>query len=124
MQDKSTDEKIYGKLEERIKGVEGKLDALITLTKRHWLNFSEVVRLTVTTRMTKFNLYPTANTNPVLRIEVLTIGGGLTLYINNQDINQGIVCSVGSVIEGIEIYNLSYEVLAGTATILIQTRMD
>ncbi len=124
MQDKSTDEKIYGKLEERIKGVEGKLDALITLTKRHWLNYSEVVKLLATTSMKKYNLYPTANTSPVIRIEVLTIGGGLTLYINNQDINQGIVCSAGSVIEGIEIYNLSYEVLAGTATILIQTRMD
>lgn len=124
MQDKSTDEKIYGRLDERIKGIEGKLDALIKLTKRHWLNFAEVVLFEATTGMTKWDIYPTGNTSPILRIEVLTVGGGLTLYINNQNVNQGITCSVGTVIEGVEIYNVYYEVAAGTASILIQSRID
>lgn len=120
----SKDEKIYGKIDERIKSVEGKLDTLIKLEKRKYMNYFEVVKAKATTKITKLNIEPIGNNLPILRIEVLTIGGGLILYINNQDINQGINCSVGTVIENTEIYELSYEVLAGTATIIIQARID
>ena len=120
----SKDENIYGQIDERIKSVEGKLDTLIKLEKRNHLNFFEVVKMDATTKITKAQIQPTGNNLPILRIEVLTIGGGLTLYINNQNVNQGIVCSVGSVFENIEIYELSYEVLSGTASLLIQARVD
>jgi len=120
----SKDESIYGQIDERIKSLEGKLDTLIKLEKRNHLNFFEVVKMNETTGITKAQIQPTGSNLPILRIEVLTVGGGLTLYINNQNVNQGIVCSVGSVFENIEIYEISYEVLSGTASLLVQARVD
>ena len=62
------------------------------------------------------------NQEPINKIEVLSVGGGLRLWFNSNQ--YGITVSTGSIIQDVEIMRLGYQVLSGKATILVYSRID
>lgn len=109
-------------IDDRIYGLVSKVDDLIMLIRKQWCNFITTYELTSTADRTRLPFINDTANHPILKLEVLSVGGGLVIYPNNM--SAGIVCSVGSTLEGVEIFNLEYQVVSGTAIILIYARID
>ncbi len=80
----------------------------------------EAIPLTNTSK-TKLQCQDYSGNIPIQKLEVLAVGGGLTLWLNNQ--SYGLNCSVGTTIDA-EISNLEFQVASGTAYVLLYARIN
>ncbi len=83
-------------------------------------NYVEVVPMSATTK-TNLQFANFSGNIPIQKLEVLAVGGGLQLWVNNQSI--GINASVGTTIEA-EITRLEFQVTSGTAYVILYARIN
>lgn len=99
------------------------LDTVSKILKRRYANnFLALYEVSGTSENQNLPFGSDTNQEPINKIEVLSVGGGLKLWVNGNQ--TGIVMSTGSIIQDVEISKLGYQVNSGVAIILIYSRID
>lgn len=99
------------------------LELIKEVLEKKYSTWIESYELTNTTERTPLkDPYNSLGNVPVNRLEVISTGGGLTLWINNM--SKGFTAIAGTVIKDMDIYTIQYQVTSGTATIVLYARPE
>ncbi len=93
-----------------------------TLKRRFANNFIQTYKLSSTTERTPLQFQNDTGNEPINKIEVLTVGGGLRLWLNGN--SYGVEVSTGSIIDDVEINRLEYEMVSGIGNIMVFARVN
>lgn len=105
-------------IEEKLKGLDEKFNELLDLM--HGDNFINTYTTSVSTVKIPLRFKQDTNNIPINEITVTSIGGVLTLYLNNASI--GIIAAAGNNFSG-EFYSIEYTQATAASALILQTRI-